>query len=288
MPKKKTPLIRMAICYDFDGTLSPRNMQEYGFIKRLGLDPDHFWKKSNGLAVENQADPILAYMKLMIEESKAAGQPFRKKDFVDDGKTVRFYPGVVEWFKRISTYALERGVQLDHYIISSGLQEMIEGTKIASNFKRIFASRFMYDQKGVAVWPAIGLNYTTKTQFLYRINKGCEDISDNVGVNKFVEFEDRPVPFTHMIFLGDGETDIPCMRMLRSLGGYAVAVYRPKNAKSEKMAEKLINEERVNIAALADYRPNKDIDVFVRTVINKIVADAHLSSEIKKLNQVKK
>ncbi len=279
---QKKQLIPMAICYDFDGTLSPGNMQEYGFIEKLGISPADFWEQSENLGRTHKMDGILAYMKMMIDQSQRHGLSFRRRDFQEYGQTVQLYPGVEKWFKNISDYALKKRIQLDHYIISSGMKEMIEGTKIAPYFREIFASSFMYDANGVAVWPAVALNYTTKTQFLFRINKGCLDISDNKSINRFVPHDERALPFEQIIYIGDGETDIPCMRMVKDLGGYSIAVYKKDNEKSEKTAELLVHDNRVNLAAVADYSKGKQIDSFVKSVIDKILADHRLTDEIKK------
>ena len=225
-------LIPMAICYDFDGTLSPGNMQEYGFIKELGVTPEEFWDRSNTLAKIKKADDILAYMKVTIDESKKRNLPITREDFMEYGKNIKLYKGVEEWFDRINKYARSKGVKIEHYIISSGLKEMLEGSPIANKFTEIFASSFMYDEDGAAVWPAIVLNYTSKTQYMFRINKGCLDVTDTEGVNKHVEKSCRPMPFENMIYIGDGDTDVPCMAMLNKAGGHTLAVY--KNGKKER------------------------------------------------------
>ena len=194
-------LIPRAICYDFDGTLSPGNMQEYGFIKELGVTPEEFWDRSNTLAKIKKADDILAYMKVTIDESKKRNLPITREDFMEYGKNIKLYKGVEEWFDRINKYARSKGVKIEHYIISSGLKEMLEGSPIANKFTEIFASSFMYDEDGAAVWPAIVLNYTSKTQYMFRINKGCLDVTDTEGVNKHVEKSCRPMPFENMIYI---------------------------------------------------------------------------------------
>lgn len=272
----------MAICYDFDGTLSPGNMQEYGFIKKLGISPAEFWSQSEHLAQSHQMDGILAYMKMVIDQSKMHNLSFRRQDFQEYGKTVQLYPGVEKWFKNISDYAHKKGIQLDHYIISSGMKEMIEGTKIAPCFREIFASSFMYDANGVAIWPAVALNYTTKTQFLFRINKGCLNLNDSKNINKFIPLSERPLPFEQMIYIGDGETDIPCMRMVKDLGGYSIAVYKKDSENSQNTAKQLVADGRVNISAEADYSKGKSIDQFVKSVMDKILADHHLNEKMKK------
>ena len=281
MKKNNQKQIPMAIAYDFDGTLSPGNMQEYGFMRKLGYkDPEEFWSKCQKLAKEQQADSVLAYMKTMLDESAKKGVSFSRKDFRDYGRSVRLFKGVSTWFSRINAYAAERGICIKHYIISSGLKEMIEGTSIAKEFDKIFASSFMYDEKDQAFWAGVAINYTTKTQFLFRINKGCMDINDNKGINHYLPQRKRAVPFSQMVYIGDGTTDIPCMRVVKSSGGYAIAVYQDK-----KQPQNLIQEGRVNIAAHADYSANSAIDKYVKSIIDKIVVEHRLkkleNSEIK-------
>lgn len=268
-------LIPMAICYDFDGTLSPGNMQEYGFIKELGVTPEEFWDRSNTLAKVKKADDILAYMKVTIDESKKRNLPITREDFMAYGKNIKLYKGVTEWFDRINKYAKSQGVKIDHYIISSGLKEMLEGSPIADKFTEIFASSFLYDEDGAAVWPAMVLNYTSKTQYMFRINKGCLDVTDTEGVNKHIDKSCRPMPFENMIYIGDGDTDVPCMAMLNKAGGHTLAVY--KNGKKER-ASALNRDGRAHMVAPADYSEGKTIDKFVKAVIDKVVTDNKLKS----------
>ena len=264
----------MAICYDFDGTLSPGNMQEYDFMKALGLKQSKdFWKKSALIAKEQDADEIASYMRLMIKESQAKELSFKRKTFTDYGKNIELYKGVENWFDRITKFARTKGINLKHYIISSGIKEIIEGTSIAKKFEKIYASSFMYDANGVADWPAVVLNYTSKTQYLFRINKGCEDISDNKAINNYVEPQDRPMPFTNMIYIGDGDTDIPCMRIVKREGGHSIAVYKQNKQGAKEKAQHLIKDGRVNIVLPADYSENKQIDVYVKSVIDKVATD---------------
>ena len=270
-------LIPMAICYDFDGTLSPGNMQEYDFMKMLGVkDPKKFWEKTQKLAQTQNADEVSAYMKLMIDESNRAGVPFTRETFINYGKTVKLYKGVETWFDRITKYAKSKGINLKHYIISSGIKEMIEGTKISKYFSKIFASSFMYDPNGVACWPAVVLNYTSKTQFLFRINKGCEDISDNKMINEYKPLNERPMPFTNMIYIGDGDTDVPCMKMIKAQGGHSIAVYKPSKGAKDR-AQHLIRDDRVNVILPADYSEGKPIERFIKAIIDKIAADSAIT-----------
>ncbi len=274
MSAKLTP---MAIAYDFDGTLSPGNMQEYDFIPALGIKPSEFWKKAKQIAKEQNADEILAYMQCMLEQAKIARVSIRKKAFSDFAKQISFFPGVEEWFDRIKSYARERDVKVEHFLISSGLREMVQGTKIARKFKEIYASGFMYDHDQIAFWPALAVNYTTKTQYLFRINKGSFDVFDNSKINKFTPQSDRYVPFTNMVFIGDGETDIPCMRLVKAQGGYSIAVFNPKKRNSKTKANQLLEEERASLIAPADYSLDSTIDRAVKAIVDIVAANAKLS-----------
>lgn len=274
MPKK---LIPMAISYDFDGTLAPGNMQEYDFIPALKLPPQHFWKKATELAEKHEADPILMYMHAMIEEAHKADIPVRKADFRGYGKNIELFPGVQEWFKRINSYAKERGIRLEHFIISSGIREMVEGTSIHKAFKKIYASSFVFDVNDVARWPALAINYTTKTQYLFRINKGSLDVYDNSVINKYVPMDQRPVPFEHMVFVGDGETDIPCMRLVKDQGGHSIAVFNPGKRGAKERAAQLVKDGRATLVAPADYHEGRAIDLAVKAIIDKIEASSRIN-----------
>ena len=278
MAKKK--LVPMAILYDFDGTLSPKYMQEYDFIPALGIAPAEFWKESQALAKAQNGDPILAYMRLMLKKADEKGVSITRDSFKRFGAKVGFFPGVETWFGRINAYARSKGIALDHYIISSGLREMIAGTRIAKEFKAIYASGFRYDANEVAEWPALAVNYTTKTQFLFRINKDSPEVYDTTKINKFVAKSDRPLPFTNMVYIGDGETDIPCFRLVKEEGGHSIAVYRQRNATSKEAAEKLIDEGRANLAAPANYSAGSMVDRSVRAFMDRIEACSRLGGRI--------
>jgi len=260
----------IALCYDFDGTLCPRYMQEYGYIPQLGVKPKHFWQMAINLAKEQNADPILCYMFLMVREAGMQnGVELTRKSFQKHGRDIEFFPGVTGWFTRMNRFAKSKGVKLEHYIISSGIKEMIEGCRIGKEFKRIYASSFLYDQNGIARWPSMAVNYTTKTQFLFRINKGCLDVWDTAGINAYQPMNDRPVPFSRMIFIGDGETDVPCMSLVKNLGGYSVAVHKP-GRETKKKAGHLMTEGRVNLVAEADYSVSSLLDKEIKGAISRM------------------
>ena len=270
--------VTVAIAYDFDGTLSPGNMQEHSFIPRLKTTPKRFWNKAQVLAIEAEADNVLTYMNLMVTEARSKGVPIRKQDFRDHGKSVILFKGVKTWFERINRYGKDIGLRIEHYIISSGIHEMIDGTPIAKRFKMIYASSFKYDANGVAEWPALAINFTTKTQYLFRINKGALDVYDDKKINECVSMKDRPVPFKNMVFIGDGATDIPCFSLVKSLGGHSIAVYKPRARGARLEAEKLIEDDRVNFVAPADYSAGRTLDGIVKAVLKKIAVDSDLTA----------
>lgn len=261
----------VALIYDFDGTLSPCNMQEYDFLKAIGIkNKNAFWSEVDALVKQHDASNVLCYMKLMIDKARVAGVSIRREAFVNYGKNVELYKGVEEWFDLIEVLAKKYDVTVEHYINSSGLKEMIEGTSIAYRFKHIYACSFLYDVDGIAQWPAVAVDFTAKTQFLAMINKGVTKVSENYRVNEYMAECDRPIPFKHMIYFGDGETDVPCMRMVKQYGGNSIAIYRPRDKKKKELAKKLMNENRVNFACLADYSKEGEIYQIVNAIISQI------------------
>lgn len=266
----------VALIYDFDGTLAPGNMQEYDFIPAVGKSNKEFWHEANTLAEVQDADAVLAYMARMIQEAKSKGLSLRREAFQESGRNVRYYKGVEEWFARMNAYAAERGLRLLHYVNSSGLKEIIEGTSIAGEFKHIYACSFLYNVDGIAYWPAVAVNYTNKTQFIFKINKGVESVYDAQKVNQYMEENSRPVPFKRMIYVGDGTTDIPCMRLVKNFGGHSIAVYNPEEQGKRSEMNTLIRDNRVNYVCEADYSEGSEMDVVVRAIIDKVAADVRL------------
>ena len=259
----------VAIMYDFDKTLCTKNMQEYSFIPDIGLSETEFWDASNELSKKLQMDGILAYMWQMISESRKKSKSIHRKDFVRQGKNLEFYEGVNEWFDRINEFGKEIGIQVEHYIISSGLKEIIEGSSIYKKFKEVYACEFMYDENDIACWPKNVVNYTTKTQFLFRINKGVSDLSDDKTLNDFVPEDERRIPFRNMIYIADGITDVPCMKLVKVNGGYSVAVYQKK---TKKQAKELFRDGRVNYIVPADYKKDSDLDKLIKDVVSEIAS----------------
>ena len=269
--------ITVALIYDFDGTLAPGNMQEYDFIPAVGKSNMEFWQEANTLAEEQDADQVLTYMARMLQAAQSKGLSLRREAFRESGRNVKFYNGVIKWFKRINDYGKERGINILHYVNSSGLKEIIEGTAIAHEFKNIYACSFLYNVDGIAYWPAVAVNYTNKTQFIFKINKGVESVFDTRDVNRFMEENKRPVPFSRMIYFGDGATDIPCMRLVKNFGGHSIAVYNPEEAGQRSILNELIRDNRVNHVCPADYSEGSEIDTVVKTIIDKVVMDQRLA-----------
>jgi 2-hydroxy-3-keto-5-methylthiopentenyl-1-phosphate phosphatase len=270
----------VAIMYDFDKTLSPKDMQEYAFIPGIGMEPVDFWQKCKDEIRKNNMDQILAYMYVMITE--AQGKMLLNRDeFYKLGKSVKLFDGVKSWFKRIKLYGEKLGVEVEHYIISSGLKEIISGTPIADEFKEIYAAEFCYNNKNVPVWPAMAVNYTSKTQFLFRINKGVFDVTEHDALNEFTPDNKRRVPFRNMIYIGDGLTDVPCMKLVKLNGGHSIAVYQDGN---NRIAKDMINQGRVDYIAPADYSKDSKMEHLVFAVLDQIKSvsitmDMHISDE---------
>ena len=258
----------LAICYDFDKTLSPDDMQAQGYIQSVGFDVQKFWEESNELALQNDMDSNLAYMLKMVLASQGRIE-FSRQALMDYGSQVKLFKGVASWFDRIREYGRMHHVIVEHYIISSGLKEMIEGTKIARNgaFEKIYASSFYFNEEGSALWPAQVINYTSKTQFLFRIEKGILDINDP-GVNEFFPPDQIRVPFRNMVYIGDSDTDIPCMKLVNTYGGHSIGVYNPETGDKRKVY-KMLKDQRIRYFAPADYQENSELDCLVKAIIEK-------------------
>lgn len=267
----------VAIMYDFDKTLSPRDMQEYAFIPGIGMTGAEFWSKCNTIMRSNDMDSILAYMYYMVDRSKKHNLKLSREEFRNQGKDVVLFDGVTEWFDRITKYGEEQGVKIEHYVISSGLKEIIEGTPIANCFTKIYAAEFMYNEEGEAIWPAMAVNYTSKTQFVYRINKGVLDVTEHDDLNESVPDEKKRISFANMIYIGDGLSDVPCMKLVKSNGGHSVAVYQDK----KEQAVNLLKKGRVSYIAHTDYREGSKLDTTIKAIINQIKA-TNVTKEIYK------
>ncbi len=265
----------IALLYDFDKTLCTQDMQNYAFIPRLGMEPGEFWQEANTFGWRQHMDAILAYMYTMIRKCREKDIPLTRESLVSCGGSISLFPGVDDWFARIDRFGALLGVQVEHYVISSGLKEIIEGCSIAGAFKQIYASEFYYDESGRPVWPKLAVNFTAKTQFVYRINKGVLDVSDDKTLNASMPDDSKRVPFTNMIYLGDGLSDVPCMKMMRSYGGQAIAVYQEANRAG---VEQLLRQGRVDFIYPADYRAGSGLEITVKNIIRRMAA-SHLLTE---------
>ena len=261
----QAPII--AFLYDFDKTLCTTDMEDYAFIPSLGYTPAEFWGRANAFGWENRMDGLLAYMYTMIQECAAQNIKLNRAFLNHCGESIQLFPGVREWFARINAFGESLGVQVEHYVISSGLREIIEGSGIAQEFREIYACEFYYNENGDACWPKLDVNFTNKTQFVYRINKGILDVSRDKELNDSMPDDSKRVPFTNMIYMGDGLSDVPCMKMMRAYGGQAIAVYQASNRQG---VEKLLADGRVDFIFPADYREGMELDRTVRDILRKM------------------
>ena len=278
----KKPII--AFLYDFDKTLCTTDMQDYTFIPSLGYTPGEFWSIANSFGFENRMDGLLAYMYTMIEECRKKGIRLDRDYLVSCGHAIELFPGVQDWFSRINAFGETLGVEIEHYVLSSGLREIIEGSGISHEFKEIYACEFFYDARGLASWPKLDVNFTNKTQFVYRINKGVLDVSDDKTLNDSMPDDSKRVPFTNMIYVGDGLSDVPCMKMMRAYGGQAIAVYQQENRQG---VEDLLAKGRVDFIFPADYREGTGLDVTVQNIIRKMaISDALTAENVRQIQSI--
>jgi phosphoserine phosphatase len=268
----------IALVYDFDGTLSPKPMQEYAFLPKIGIDPAAFWAECGRIAKAERADPLITYMHLMYKKAKEKGVRIDRGDLVAQGRAVELYPGVEDWFDAIREYVAIRsesqGVTLRHYLVSSGLVEIVEGTTIYPHFHNVFASEYWFEAYDLP-YPKRVITDTGKTQYLFRINKGIEDLSQSI--NSHMPEDARPIPFSNMIYFGDGDTDVPSMALMRKNGGHAIAVHPP--GKSRTKCVDLFAAGRVDFFAPADYRRGSEL--FKRTclLLDRMLADIRVREE---------
>jgi hypothetical protein len=267
----------IAIVYDFDGTLSPLSMQEYTVLPELGINPKDFWAEVKTATKANEATEVLTYMRLMAERIAQGSLPIDRARLRELGAKVPYFPGVETWFDRINKFVQEQTlgyVKIRHYIVSAGLKEILEGVSIARNFHTIFASQYHYDAFGRPTFANRVITDVSKTQYLFRINKGVEDLS--LPVNDHMPEDERPIPFRNMIYIGDGDTDVPSMAVTRKNGGHAFAVYSP-GEKIEK-CDTLFKAGRVDAYFEADYSTNKRLEIFFKGLLKKMFAEIRYDS----------
>ena len=277
---------KIGILYDFDKTLCTTDMQEYQFIKNLNMDSAEFWSEATKTTHENEMERILSYMFVMIRECKKRGIRLTSEYLNECGRSVELFDGVITWFDRINEFGEQLGVEIEHYIISSGTYEIIQGTPIAKYFKHIYACRYMYDENGEAIWPALAINYTLKTQYIYRISKGILDVTDDYNLNRLQDESLRRIAYRNMIYIGDGMTDIPCMKMVKERGGKSIALYSAGNRETAKL---LVDDDRINYVCTADYSPNSTLEKIVKLMIeNMAILEKLTSSEEEQLSLFKR
>ncbi len=276
----------IGILYDFDKTLCTTDMQEYDFIKNLDMNSDDFWGEAANITQTHEVEKVLAYMFVMIQKCKEKGIPLTEEYLKSCGKNVVLFKGVETWFDRINSFGESVGVKIEHYIISSGTYEIIQGTPIAKYFKRIYACKYMYDENGETLWPALAINYTLKTQYIYRISKGILDVTDDYNLNRLQDESLRRIAYINMIYIGDGMTDIPCMKMVKEKGGKSIALYPLGRSETVKP---LVDDERINYVCVADYSKGSTLENIVKLMIeNMAILEKLKAKEALQLSQYKK
>lgn len=271
----------IAIVYDFDGTLTERPMQEYTVLPKIGMQAKKFWDKVREETKETKGEEITTYMRLMLKYANNADVAIKPVDFKRLAKKIKYYPGVEKFFDRVnrSVRTLSKGkIELRHYIISAGLKEILKGIPFRNKFHNIFASEYNYDRYDHADFPKIIVNDTLKTQFLFRINKGREKMHESI--NTHMPHIKRAIPFRNMLYIGDGESDVPCMAVIKKEGGYAIAVYKKGSSKSIKKAKELLLAERVDFITRADYRKNSELEKIIKIILRNIVEGITYRREI--------
>ncbi len=262
----------IALVYDFDGTLSPQPMQEYTVLPKIGIEPEEFWRRVNRDARETESDMMLVYMRHILEELEKGRIHVTREDFAAMASRIKYFAGVSTWFPRLNQYVKRKSggsVKLQHYLISAGQKEILEGAAIRKHFKRIYASEYHFNHNGVATFPKLLVTGTMKTQFLFRINKGRENITESI--DDHMPESQRPIPFQNMVYVGDGMTDVPSMALTKKSGGHTVAVYQP-SGKGRDTCVKLLHAGRADFIAAADYRAGSKLTARVQLLLDAIIA----------------
>lgn len=271
----------IAIVYDFDGTLTPQPMQEYTVLPEIGIkDGKKFWEQVNKEAARTNGEAIVTYMRLMLEESKSRRFPLTSAMLGELAKNINYFPGVQNYFKRINDYIKKQfgsGIEVRHYVISAGLREIISGTSIAKYFYKVFASDYYYNEYGAATFPNVVVNDTVKTQFIFRINKGKENLNENINLHMPMHL--RPIPFQNILYIGDGLTDVPCMTVIRKNGGSAIAVYKPYSSGGKQICKELLKAERVDFIAQANYKSGTELDRLIKLLLGIMVEGIRYGKE---------
>ncbi|MDE2259416.1 MAG: haloacid dehalogenase-like hydrolase [Betaproteobacteria bacterium] len=273
MPKSTFFQNTIAMVYDFDGTLSPQPMQEYTVLPKLGIKPRDFWKQVESESVETISEKMLVYMRLLLEEAHSRKINISRSDFQAMGKDILYFPGVEGWFQRINDHVRQQGqgrVNIRHYIVSAGMKEILEGISIRAHFQQIYASEYHFNFQGIATFPKLLITDTTKTQYLFRVNKGKETLEESI--NEHMPENQRPIPFHNIIYIGDGMTDVPSMALTKKNGGHTIAVHPARSRRDRDTCVKLLSARRVDFIAPADYRPDSKLSNRVKLLLDAIMA----------------
>lgn len=276
MAQKEKPVL--AIMYDFDKTLSTTDMQNYAFIPGIGLTPDEFWGLTGEFSHETGVERILSYMYVMIRESNKKGIKMTREFLNKCGEKIKFYPGVQSWFERINKYGEDKGVIVEHYLVSSGTKEIVEGCAINKYFTKVYGCEYLYNENGEAIWPKTAINYTQKTQFYFRIHKGTTDEWDDEGINKR-QAKNR-VPYQNIVYIGDGLTDVAAMTLVKQNGGTSIAVYSKDDGRTK--AAEIYDEGRVQYTAIANYSQDRKLDKIIKLLIDRAAVNNELYEEEQK------
>ena len=271
----KQPII--AIMYDFDKTLSTTDMQNYDFIPNLGMTPEEFWGSTTEFTEKYGVERILSYMYMMIIKAKEKGINLTREYLRECGKNIKFYPGVTTWFKRINEYGESKGIKVEHYLVSSGTMEIVEGCSIYPFFTKAWGCEYYYED-GVPVWPKLAINYTQKTQFFFRISKGVKDDKNDNAVNE--KNRERRIPYRNIVYMGDGMTDVACMTLVKHNEGTSIAIYPEKE--SDKVRD-LYTDGRCNFMCRADYTAGSDLEKVIKLIIDKVAMEDEIIKREKAL-----
>ena len=255
----------LAIMYDFDKTLSTTDMQNYAFIPMLGMTPDEFWGATGEFSRRTGCERILSYMYMMIAKAEEKGIKLTRELLRGCGKPIKYHPGVTTWFQRINDYGASKGVKVEHYLVSSGTQEILEGCSIYDCFTKVYGCEFYY-KNGVPVWPKLAINYTQKTQFFFRIAKGVKDLGDDDSVNEKRK-DGLRIPYTNIAYIGDGMTDVACMTLVNKNNGYSIGVYTEDNKEN---VTQIRNDKRCRFIVEADYSKDTDMEKVFKLIIDDI------------------
>jgi hypothetical protein len=269
-----TPQNTIAIVYDYDQTLSPSYMQDETVFPAFGINSESFWRRCSELVRDNGYDNELAYMKVLLD-TLGMDRP-TNADLKSLGQKLNFYKGIPEMFEQfrnglLTEEQLSYGISVEHYVISSGLKVLIDGSRLQPYVRAIFGCEFDVDEQDRITFPKRVISHTQKTQYLFRINKGLLDVTQDV--NDHMDAAIRPIPFPNMIYLGDGPTDVPCFTVMKKNGGEAIAVYNPDDPARvgfKKCYQLSTHADRVKHIAPADYRPKTHLRMLLEEMVEEI------------------